>query len=112
MALTISIPLFKKLIFQVILMSPPTTATPIIDIRRPMHAPINDLMLSPSDKVEIRVRPKIANQKYSVGPNINEILANGGANNAKQITPIMPPTKEDMQLMDIAKSPSPLLAIG
>ena len=112
MALTISIPLFKKLIFQVILMSPPTTATPIIDIRRPMHAPINDLMLSPSDKVEIRVRPKIANQKYSVGPNINEILANGGANNAKQITPTIPPMKDEKQLMDMAKSPSPLLAIG
>ena len=72
-------------------MSPPTTATPIIDIRRPMHAPIKDLILSPSDKVEIRVRPKIANQKYSVGPNISEILANGGANNAKQITPIIHP---------------------
>ena len=111
-ALTISIPLFKKLIFQVILISPPITATPIIDINKPRQAPINDLMLSPSANVEINVRPKIANQKYSVGPNFREMLAKGGANNARHITPTIPPTNDDIQLIDIAKSPLPLFAIG
>ena len=98
--------------FQVILMSPPTTATPTIDNRSPRHAPINDLILSPSAKVEISVKPRTANQKYSVGPNINEILARGGANKAKQITPMIPPIKDERQLIDIAKSPSPFLANG
>ena len=111
-ALTISIPLFKKLIFHVIRISPPTTATPIIDISKPMQAPIRDFMLSPSAKVEIKVKPKIASQKYSVGPNFKDTLAKGGANKAKQITPTVPPTKEDMQLIDIARSPLPFLAIG
>ena len=111
-ALTISIPLFKKLMFHVILISPPTTATPIIDIKRPIQAPIKDFILSPSANVEIKVRPKIANQKYSVGPNFNETLANGGANNAKHITPTNPPINDDIQLIDIAKSPFPFLAIG
>jgi hypothetical protein len=77
-----------------------------------MQAPINDLMLSPSDNVEISVNPNKANQKYSVGPNISEILARGGANKAKQITPMIPPIKDEIQLIDIAKSPSPFLAIG
>ena len=98
--------------FQVILMSPPMTATPIIDISKPRQAPINDFILSPSAKVEIKVRPKIANQKYSVGPNFREMLAKGGANNARHITPTIPPTNDDIQLIDIAKSPLPLLAIG
>ena len=112
MALTISIPLFKKLILPVNLMSPSTTETPIIDNNNPKQAPINDFMLSPSAKVEIKVRPNIASQKYSVGPNANEIVASGGANKAKKITPTMPPTKDDMQLIDIAKSPSPFLAMA
>ena len=45
-----------------------------------MQAPIRDLILSPSDRVEIKVNPNKASQKYSVGPNIKETLAKGGAN--------------------------------
>ena len=93
-------------------MSPPTTETPIIDINNPKQAPIKDLILSPSDKVEIKVKPNNASQKYSVGPNFNETLASGGAKRARHITPIIPPTNEDMQLIDIAKSPSPFFANG
>ena len=103
---------YLKLIFHVILISPPTTATPIIDINNPMQAPIKDFILSPSAKVEIKVKPKIASQKYSVGPNFKDTLAKGGANKARQITPTVPPTKEDMQLIDIARSPLPFFAIG
>ena len=40
------------------------------------------------------------------------MLAKGGANNARHITPTIPPTNDDIQLIDIAKSPLPLLAIG
>jgi hypothetical protein len=69
-------------------------------------------MLSPSDNVEIKVKPSNANQKYSVGPNFKETLARGGANSAKQITPTMPPTNDDIQLIDIARSPFPFFAIG
>jgi hypothetical protein len=69
-------------------------------------------MLSPSDNVEISVNPNKANQKYSVGPNINETLASGGAKRARHITPIIPPTNEDIQLIDIARSPSPFFANG
>ena len=69
-------------------------------------------MLSPSDKVEIKVKPNNANQKYSVGPNFKETLASGGANKARHITPTVPPTNEEIQLIDIARSPSPFFAIG
>ena len=40
------------------------------------------------------------------------MLAKGGANNARHITPTIPPTNDDIQLIDIAKSPLPLFAIG
>ncbi len=93
-------------------MSAPITETPTVDSNRPMPAPMKPLRVEPSESAEIRVRPKIASQKYSTGPNFSAIWANSGARLSSASAPTSPPITEDSVDSVTARSPSPRWAMG
>ena len=58
------------------------------------------------------VKPKIASQKYSTGPNRSATSASGGASISRNAAPTRPPMTEARQASVMARSPSPFLAMG
>ncbi len=92
--------------------SPPMTATPIIDNVRPKAPPISPFSTLPLERLAISVRPRIASQKYSVDWKASATCASGGASVKSRMTPTSPPKTLASVARVMARSPSPRRAIG
>jgi hypothetical protein len=92
--------------------SPPIGETPIVPSMIPMVPPKSPLSSDPSERLAMRVNPRMATQKNSAGPKRMESTASGGARNRRNSTPAMPPMAEEMVAMPIASIALPCLAMG
>ncbi|MCY1543773.1 hypothetical protein D9M68_796040 [compost metagenome] len=89
-----------------------TGAMPTVEKAKPRAPEKMPLTSEPVDRVAIRVREKMAMEKYSWGPKRKAALASQGAmeNNAAMLSRV--PMKENTMPMPRALMPSPLSIIG
>ncbi len=88
-------------------MSTPTvlSMTPTLTIRIPLSAP-------PWLTMEAAISPSTITEKYSAGPNDSATVASTGDRNTMTITPMMPPQKDAMAVMNSATPARPCCAMG
>ena len=85
---------------------------PTLENSRPIAAAMKPLSRLPLDSTEMIVSPKIPSQKYSGGPNFNDISASGSAEVARTRLASTLPTKDAKAAVTSACCAMPLRASG